>query len=371
MASFGVLWLLLQSMLSQLLLTTPNPSPSSEPSDSLPAAAVHAPQPTTTPPCPPPPTQPPKRPDQLEISDSLLAKHKSTAPIIVCRKRSSIISSKPSAAASIFENVPFNDGVSLSFIIGVEVSWRALAIIGIVPCAVIIFGLFFIPESPRWLAKTGRQRDFEVALQKLRGKDADVSQEAAEIQEYIASLEELRIREFGNLAGIDGGGGGRGELDSSELLTSGVYAFSAASGFTCPGLEMLNMHGFCVVVTGLGAAVVDKAGRKPLILASASGLVLGCVLIATSFFLKVHGLALKASPIFAVAGILGAFSLDIGRLATGYGSGAFSYVVIYYPPLSFDYFKFQHMLLTKFDAILTIIIIRWHANMKSAGGAQR
>ncbi|PQM33063.1 hypothetical protein Pyn_01737 [Prunus yedoensis var. nudiflora] len=73
-------------------------------------------------------------------------------------------------------------GVSVSFIIGVVVSWRALAIIGIVPCAVIIFGLFFIPESPRWLAKTGRQRDFEVALQKLRGKDADVSHEAAEIQ---------------------------------------------------------------------------------------------------------------------------------------------------------------------------------------------
>ncbi|KAH0978474.1 hypothetical protein GBA52_028193 [Prunus armeniaca] len=62
---------------------------------------------------------------------------------------------------------------------------------------------------------------------------------------------------------------------------------------------------------------MDKAGRKPLILASASGLVLGCVLIATSFFLKVHGLALKASPIFAVAGILifiGSFSIGMGAV---------------------------------------------------------
>ncbi|CAL9007222.1 unnamed protein product, partial [Prunus brigantina] len=55
-------------------------------------------------------------------------------------------------------------GVSISFIIGVLVSWRALALIGLVRCAVTIFGLFLIPESPRWWAKTGRQREFEMAL---------------------------------------------------------------------------------------------------------------------------------------------------------------------------------------------------------------
>ncbi|CAN6558571.1 unnamed protein product [Malus baccata var. baccata] len=84
-------------------------------------------------------------------------------------------------------------GVSVSFIIGVVVHWRALALIGIVPCAVIIFGLFFIPESPRWLAKTGRQKEFELALQKLRGKDADISDEAAEIQVHELVLDAAPI----------------------------------------------------------------------------------------------------------------------------------------------------------------------------------
>ncbi|XP_061992495.1 sugar transporter ERD6-like 7 isoform X2 [Rosa rugosa] len=80
-------------------------------------------------------------------------------------------------------------GVSVSYIIGIVVSWRALALIGLIPCAVIIFGLFFIPESPRWL--TGKHKEFEVALQKLRGEDVDVSHEAAEIQDYIATLDHL------------------------------------------------------------------------------------------------------------------------------------------------------------------------------------
>lgn len=77
-----------------------------------------------------------------------------------------------------------------------------------------LLGLFLIPESPRWLvrnkkdekdsqgfswhlhsdrfefvkvekpmqAKVGKEKEFESALQKLRGKDFDISQEAAEIQ---------------------------------------------------------------------------------------------------------------------------------------------------------------------------------------------
>ncbi|PWA72910.1 Sugar transporter ERD6-like 7 [Artemisia annua] len=43
------------------------------------------------------------------------------------------------------------------------------------PSIVLVIGLFFIPVSPRWLAKTGNDKEFSVALRKLRGKDADIS----------------------------------------------------------------------------------------------------------------------------------------------------------------------------------------------------
>ncbi|XP_039155608.1 sugar transporter ERD6-like 7 [Eucalyptus grandis] len=82
-------------------------------------------------------------------------------------------------------------GVSVSFIIGTVLAWRVLALIGLIPCAVLLFGLFFIPESPRWLAKMGREKEFEATLQKLRGKDTDISEEAVEIQDYIETLQLL------------------------------------------------------------------------------------------------------------------------------------------------------------------------------------
>ncbi|KAJ4967806.1 hypothetical protein NE237_014507 [Protea cynaroides] len=75
-------------------------------------------------------------------------------------------------------------GASSSFIIGTVVTWRTLALIGIIPCLVLLLGLFLIPESPRWLAKAGHQKEFEIALQTLRGKNTDISCEAAEIQGY-------------------------------------------------------------------------------------------------------------------------------------------------------------------------------------------
>lgn len=40
-------------------------------------------------------------------------------------------------------------------------------------------------------AKRGYQKEFIDALQKLRGKDADIAQESAEIQEYIETLDRL------------------------------------------------------------------------------------------------------------------------------------------------------------------------------------
>jgi len=40
-------------------------------------------------------------------------------------------------------------GCSAAYIIGALLSWWSLVVVGLVPCAVLLVGLFFIPESPR------------------------------------------------------------------------------------------------------------------------------------------------------------------------------------------------------------------------------
>ncbi|KAK3433788.1 hypothetical protein EUGRSUZ_D01065 [Eucalyptus grandis] len=80
-------------------------------------------------------------------------------------------------------------GISLIFFVGTIVSWRILALIGCSPCLLQIFGLFFIPESPRWLVKVGQEKEFEVTLQRLRGRSVDISREAADIRDYTETFE--------------------------------------------------------------------------------------------------------------------------------------------------------------------------------------
>ncbi|PUZ57528.1 hypothetical protein GQ55_5G439400 [Panicum hallii var. hallii] len=73
-------------------------------------------------------------------------------------------------------------GMSLAYVLGTFITWHTLAIIGVAPCLLQLVGLVMIPESPRWLARIGHPGEFEAALQKLRGKGTDISQEAAEIK---------------------------------------------------------------------------------------------------------------------------------------------------------------------------------------------
>ncbi|KAK2632511.1 hypothetical protein EUGRSUZ_L01459 [Eucalyptus grandis] len=80
-------------------------------------------------------------------------------------------------------------GMSMTYIIGSVLNWRILVCLGIIPCLLQLVGLFLIPESPRWLAKVGREKDMKAALQRLRGKNADISKETSEIK-YKISLQQ-------------------------------------------------------------------------------------------------------------------------------------------------------------------------------------
>ncbi|KAK3413929.1 hypothetical protein EUGRSUZ_I02439 [Eucalyptus grandis] len=90
-------------------------------------------------------------------------------------------------------------GLLLAYFFGLFLSWRILAVFGSLPCLILIPGLFFIPESPRWLAKMGLMEDFEASLQVLRGYDTDISLEVNEIKRSVASTSKRTTISFAEL----------------------------------------------------------------------------------------------------------------------------------------------------------------------------
>uniref|UniRef100_A0A7C9A4W6 Major facilitator superfamily (MFS) profile domain-containing protein n=1 Tax=Opuntia streptacantha TaxID=393608 RepID=A0A7C9A4W6_OPUST len=214
-------------------------------------------------------------------------------------------------------------GSSVTFLLGSIISWRALALTGLLPCITLLSGLFFVPESPRWLAKVGRQKEFKDALRTLRGKNADISIEAAEIEDYIAALETLpkgSLLDLFQSKYIRAVIIGVGLMVFQQCVGINGVGFYVSQTFVEAGLSSgkLGTVAYAVVqvpITVVGAVLMDRSGRKPLITISAMGTFLGCFFIATGFLFKSYGLFLEWVPILAVGGVLtyiSAFSIGFG-----------------------------------------------------------
>ncbi|XVE89741.1 hypothetical protein DITRI_Ditri20bG0019700 [Diplodiscus trichospermus] len=182
-------------------------------------------------------------------------------------------------------------GVSITYLIGTFATWRTLALIGTIPCVMQLLGLFFIPESPRWLAKIGKWKECEAALLRLRGDNADVSDEARlyrTLQELSeASIFSLFQRKYAWSLIV-----GVGLMVLQQFGGVNGIVFYASAIFISAGFSdsvgMMAMVVVKVPMTALGVLLLDKSGRRPLLLVSAAGTCLGCLLVGVSFFLQVQ-----------------------------------------------------------------------------------
>ncbi|GMY39319.1 sugar transporter ERD6-like 5 isoform X2 [Fagus crenata] len=215
-------------------------------------------------------------------------------------------------------------GLALTYFIGTVVNWRTLALIGTIPCLVQLVGLFFIPESPRWLAKFGAEKEYEVALRCLRGKDADIFQEANEIRDYTETLQQLpegrlldlfqRIYAHSLIVGV-------GLMILQQFGGSNGIVFYASSIFKLAGFSTevgTTVMALAQIPTAiLSVLLMDKSGRKPLLMVSAVGTCLGCFIAGFSFLLQDHQLWKEFTPVLVFVGMLvynGSFGLGLAGI---------------------------------------------------------
>ncbi|KAG8499073.1 hypothetical protein CXB51_005487 [Gossypium anomalum] len=196
-------------------------------------------------------------------------------------------------------------GTMVAYLLGLFVEWRILAILGILPCTILI-------------------PDFETSLQVLRGFDTDISIEVNEIKRSVASTNrrttirfaELKKRRycFPLMVGI-------GLLMLQQLSGINGVIFYSATIFETAGIKSGNIATFGVgfiqvIATALTTWLVDKTGRRLLLIVSTSGMTLSLLLVALSFFLK--DVVSTESSLYSIMGILSTlvitFSLGMGPI---------------------------------------------------------
>ncbi|KAK6256751.1 hypothetical protein QUC31_000210 [Theobroma cacao] len=225
-------------------------------------------------------------------------------------------------------------GIMLAYLLGLFVQWRVLAVLGVLPCTILIPGLFFIPESPRWLAKMGMTEDFEASLQVLRGFDADISIEVNEIKRSVASTTRRTTIRFAQLkqrrywfplmVGV-------GLLMLQQLSGINGLLFYSSTIFEAAGVKSSNVATFGlgavqVVATAVTTWLADKAGRRLLLIVSSSGMTLSLLIVAVSFYIK--DVVSSDSTLYSIMGILSVVGVVAVVVAFSLGMGPIPWVIM-------------------------------------------
>jgi sugar porter (SP) family MFS transporter len=176
-------------------------------------------------------------------------------------------------------------------------NWRWMFATGIIPSVFFFIGLFFIPESPRWLYKAGRKEESFTVLTRIGGE----SLAKEEIKEISGSLD--RISE--TVA--------RGELfkpASRKVMIVGFFlaVLVQISGINtvidyapkillAAGVEIKNallqtsiLGLINFIFTFVAILFIDKVGRRKLYLVGSMGMAVTLIMLALSFFLEMDGI---------------------------------------------------------------------------------
>ncbi|KAL1211718.1 Sugar transporter ERD6-like 12 [Cardamine amara subsp. amara] len=217
-----------------------------------------------------------------------------------------------------------NCGLAIVYYFGNFLPWRTLAVIGIIPCSIQVIGLFFIPESPRWLARKGRDKELDEVLQKLRGRRYDIAFEARQIKHSVEASKQnpnIGIRSLFRKRYTRQLTIGIGLMVFQQLSgTAGINAYGSTlfklAGFPARiGMTVLSL--IVVPKSLMGLILVDRWGRRPLLMTSAFGLCLSCIILAVAFGIKDVPEIGNITPIFSFIGILSftmMFAIGMGAL---------------------------------------------------------
>ena len=204
--------------------------------------------------------------------------------------------------------------------------WRAMFLAGIIPGTVLLVGMFLMPRSPRWLVFMNRSADAATVLKKIRGT-ADVSDELGEIEKSVrtegagtwSDLVAPGVR-LPLLLGV-----GLAILQQATGINTVIYyaptifqfaglAEATASIAATVGIGVVN-----VLVTLIAIWLVDRAGRRPLLLWSLAGMGIAMLILGVGFALENSGAGVAAVSLGQITALsliiyVAAFALGLGPI---------------------------------------------------------
>ncbi|WP_459191723.1 sugar porter family MFS transporter [Halosimplex sp. J119] len=212
-------------------------------------------------------------------------------------------------------------GILLSYFVNFAFAdagaWRWMLGAGMVPAVVLAVGILKMPESPRWLLERGRTDEARAVLRRTRSNDVD--EEVAAIEETVEKQSDTGLRDllapwlrpalvvglglavFQQITGIN-----------AVIYYAPTILESTGFGGVTSILATVGIGTINVVMTVVAIALVDRVGRRKLLLVGVGGMVATLAVLGTVFYLPGFGGALGIVATISLMLFVSFFAIGLG-----------------------------------------------------------
>ncbi len=210
----------------------------------------------------------------------------------------------------------------VNFLFSSNHDWRMMMGVGAIPGLALLMGMQLLPESPRWLALKGRLSEARLVFQRLGGGEeaeaelAAISQNDGDSQTNAPAFSELFSKQVRPVSAIACGlflAQNFSGIDGILYYAPQIFKLVGFSGIDGQILATCGVGAINVLSTIVATFVVDRAGRRPLLLWGLAIMVVSLAVLS----LSIAGTVIPTSPIVAVsclAVFVCAFAFSLGPI---------------------------------------------------------
>jgi SP family galactose:H+ symporter-like MFS transporter len=213
-------------------------------------------------------------------------------------------------------------GIVVSYLIGYALSgsrnWRMMFGLAAVPSTLLGIGMLVMPESPRWLVSHDLLNKAPRVLRKIRASSA-VGNELADIQHDLAQqsgswaelfsplvkpalLIGIGLAVFQQITGIN----------TIIYYAPTIFQFAGVESSSAAILATVGVGAVNMIITILAMYLLDRVGRKPLLMIGLTGMILSLVVLGAVFmapdFVSMHSWIVISGLMLFVA----SFAIGLG-----------------------------------------------------------
>ncbi|EKS7793863.1 sugar porter family MFS transporter [Edwardsiella piscicida] len=201
-------------------------------------------------------------------------------------------------------------------------SWRWMLGVITIPAIVLLLGVFFLPDSPRWLASRNRHEQARQVLEKLRDSSQQAQDELNDIRDS------LKLKQSGWALFLQNSNFRRAVylgilLQVMQQFTGmNVIMYYAPKIFDLAGFASTEQQMWGTVIVGLvnvlatfiAIGLVDRWGRKPTLILGFIVMAIGMGTLGTMMYIGITSSVVQYFAIFMLLLFIVGFAMSAGPL---------------------------------------------------------